>query len=83
MLRVVLTHENSAYGAVGINDDAVRKRLIRGAPWVRQGPRREGVRLEGRDPLSVSGRARRRKKGRNSTECLLCFFSPIDEHKNV
>src|SRR5215212_12100372 len=33
MLRVVLTHEHSVYGAVGIKDDAIRKRLIRGAPW--------------------------------------------------
>ncbi len=29
MLRVVLTYENLAYGAVGIKDGAVRKRLIR------------------------------------------------------
>jgi hypothetical protein len=52
MLRVVLTYENSAYGDVGIKDDAVRKRLIRGAPWgAIRAPGREGVRSGCHEPF--------------------------------
>ena len=62
MLRVVLTYENSAYGDVGIKDDAVRKRLIRGAPWgAIRAPGREGVRL-GCHESPLGGCARRRKE---------------------
>jgi hypothetical protein len=73
MLRVVLTYENSAYGAVGIKDQAVRKRLIRGAPWgATRAPVQEGVRLGCHEPLDEC--VRRRKKGPNSMGCLFLFF---------
>ena len=45
-------NENSAYGDVGIKDDAVRKRLIRGAPWgAIRAPGREGVRSGCHEPF--------------------------------
>src|SRR5215217_5949653 len=72
MLRVVLMYENSVYGAVCIKDDAVRKRLIRGAPWgATRAPGREGVRLGCHEPLD--GCMRRRKKGHNSMRCIFLF----------
>ena len=52
MLRVVFTYENPAHGAASTKDDAIRKRLIRGAPWgATRAPGREGVRLGCHEPF--------------------------------
>ena len=82
MLRVVLTHENSAYEAVGIKDDAVRKRPHkRGILGCDKGPDERAYAWRAMSPLGR--RARRRKKGRNSTEYLFWFFSLIGTPKYV
>jgi len=73
MLRVVLTYENSAYEAVGIKEDAVRKRLIRGHLVVQQGPPDErGYAWGAMSPLG--GCVRRTRKGRNSMGCIFFVF---------
>ena len=82
MLRVVLTHENSVYGAVGIKEDAVlqtpHKRGILGSD---KGPDERAYAWRAMSPLG--GRARRRNKGRHSMGCIFFVFFRHSVRKEV